>query len=130
MFTGNSDKAHPLVGCEGTYQENQARLLWVSFLLCECDEKKEEEEKKEDATVTVILSNHLSLPSDYSSSKSKIVLKRLDDQSTTVLHTPTNKSIEMIVNFGKEKKSRMFEIINDTPSGSEYFYCHYYCCYC
>jgi hypothetical protein len=94
----------------------------------EDDEKKEEEEKKEDATVTVILSNHLSLPSDYSSSKSKIVLKRLDDQSTTVLHTPTNKSIEMIVNFGKEKKSRMFEIINDTPSGSEYFYCHYYCC--
>jgi hypothetical protein len=36
MFTANSDKAHPLVGCEGTYQENQARLLWVSFLLCEC----------------------------------------------------------------------------------------------
>ena len=29
MFTGNSDKAHPLVGCEGTYQENQARLLWA-----------------------------------------------------------------------------------------------------
>ena len=29
MFTGKSDKAHPLVGCEGSYQQNQARLLWA-----------------------------------------------------------------------------------------------------
>jgi hypothetical protein len=29
MFTGNSEKAHPLVGCEGSYEQNQARLLWA-----------------------------------------------------------------------------------------------------
>ena len=29
LYTGNSEKAHPLVGCEGTYAQNQDRLLWA-----------------------------------------------------------------------------------------------------
>ena len=29
MYTGNSEKAHPLVGCEGSYEQNQNRLLWA-----------------------------------------------------------------------------------------------------
>ena len=29
LYTGVSEKAHPLVGCEGTYENNQNRLLWA-----------------------------------------------------------------------------------------------------
>ena len=29
LYTGASEKAHPLVGCEGSYAQNQNRLLWA-----------------------------------------------------------------------------------------------------
>jgi hypothetical protein len=29
LYTGKSEKAHPLVGCEGSYAQNQNRLLWA-----------------------------------------------------------------------------------------------------
>ena len=82
------------------------------------------------SSFVVCVSNHLSLPGQYTPSDSRIVLRKLSDQSEIVLSTSTTTSLEVqleqadtTLNGGGSSSSRMYEIIADTPAGASVTFC-------
>ena len=74
------------------------------------------------STFTACVSNHLSYPSNYPLSASRIVLKRMSDGQKTVLETTNviSKQVHLYIDvpYNGSKASRMYEVIEDAPAGT------------